>query len=211
VYRKPVPSFRGSKMNADVNYLMAVDRHDTAGLGRDVGIVYAVNSDALLALVPRTGDFVTMRVPYPMGFYTRNAHGRIDDAKAGWKGRGLWSSYMSYTVWHVEGDPGTTEPAEFAERNSWILCLLCVFRGESWVFFRASSACRCRRVSVIELVEEGVLLAVNAQNLYVKYSAPNPMFSEGGVSSMNAPVRNCVRMPPRVRCRSTAKASCRSG
>jgi hypothetical protein len=41
-----------------------------------------------------------------MGFYTRNAHGRIDDASAGWKGRGLWSSYMPYAVWHIEGGPG---------------------------------------------------------------------------------------------------------
>jgi hypothetical protein len=108
VYRKKVPALGGSQANADVNYLMAVDRHNTAGLGNNVPIAYAVNSDALLALLPQTGQFVMLRVPFPMGFYTRNAHGRIDDASAGWKGRGLWSSYMPYAVWHVEGGVGPT-------------------------------------------------------------------------------------------------------
>jgi hypothetical protein len=32
-----------------------------------------------------------MRVPYPLDFYTRNVDFRIDDPKAGWKGRGLWT------------------------------------------------------------------------------------------------------------------------
>jgi len=27
----------------------------------------AVNSDAMVALVPATGQFVTIRIPYPMG------------------------------------------------------------------------------------------------------------------------------------------------
>ncbi len=27
--------------------------------------------------------------------------------RAGWKGRGLWSSNMSYAIWHIEGEPGT--------------------------------------------------------------------------------------------------------
>jgi hypothetical protein len=107
VHRHGAASFQGAKFNADVNYLMAVDRHDTAGLGKDVPILYAVNSDALVMMLPQRNQFVTMRVPYPMGFYTRNAHGRIDDPKAGWKGRGLWSSYMPYAVWHVEGGTGT--------------------------------------------------------------------------------------------------------
>jgi hypothetical protein len=42
-----------------------------------------------------------------MGFYTRNAHGRIDDPRSGWEGRGLWSGYMPYTVWHIGGGAGT--------------------------------------------------------------------------------------------------------
>jgi hypothetical protein len=37
-----------------------------------------------------------------MGFFSRSSNVRIDDPKAGWKGKG-WSSYSTYTPWHVEG------------------------------------------------------------------------------------------------------------
>jgi hypothetical protein len=107
IHRHAAPAFQGTSANADVNYLMAIDRHDTAGLGKDAPILYAVNSDALVLWSRERNEFVTLRVPYPMGFYTRNAHGRIDDPRAGWKGRGLWSSYMPYAVWHIEGAVGT--------------------------------------------------------------------------------------------------------
>jgi hypothetical protein len=33
--------------------------------------------------------------------------GRIDDAKAGWKGRGLWSTVSSRTPFHMETGRGT--------------------------------------------------------------------------------------------------------
>ena len=107
VYRKAGPTFRGSSLNSDLNYLITVDTDDTVGLGRDVPMTYAVNSSALIALLPDSGEWVMLRVPYPLGFYTRNAHGRIDDPNAGWKGRGLWSANMSYAIWHIEGEPGT--------------------------------------------------------------------------------------------------------
>jgi len=38
------------------------------------------------------GHFVELRVPYPMGFFTKGLEGRIDDPGAGWKGRALWAS-----------------------------------------------------------------------------------------------------------------------
>ena len=108
LYRKTdLPTFEGTPYHADLNYLIMIDQHDTAGLGRDTVVTYPDNSDALLALRPQTGEFATLRVPYPMGFYTRQAHGRIDDVDAGWKGRALWSSVMSYAVWHQEGGEGT--------------------------------------------------------------------------------------------------------
>ena len=47
------------------------------------------NSDALLALNPQTDEWTTLRVPYPLGFYSRGMDGRIDDPNAGWKGRAL--------------------------------------------------------------------------------------------------------------------------
>ena len=63
-------------------------------------------SDALLALVG--GKFVTLRVPYPMGFYAKGLDGRIDDPAAGWKGKGLWSTYATRAPQHIEGGKGTT-------------------------------------------------------------------------------------------------------
>ena len=54
------------------------------------------------------GKFMTLRVPYPMGFYAKGLDGRIDDAKAGWKGRGLWSTYATRTPAHMEGGKGMT-------------------------------------------------------------------------------------------------------
>ena len=47
-----------------------------------------------------------MRVPYPMGFHSRGVDGRIDDPKAGWKGRGIYATYGADAAWHIEGGPG---------------------------------------------------------------------------------------------------------
>jgi hypothetical protein len=108
VYRKTdLPTLKGMPYHSDLNYLIMVDKHDTAGLGKNVPITYPNNSDALLALLPQSKEWVTLRVPYPLGFYTRQAHGRIDDPNAGWKGRGLWSTNMSYAIWHQEGSNST--------------------------------------------------------------------------------------------------------
>ncbi len=57
-------------------------------------------SDAYFALVD--GKFVTLRVPYPMGFFPKWAEGRIDDPKAGWKGRALWATNSTRTPFHSE-------------------------------------------------------------------------------------------------------------
>jgi hypothetical protein len=94
---------------SDESYLTQMDFHDTLGLGRDVPLYGNVNTDSLEVLVPKTGQFVTLRVPYPLGFFSRSAVGRIDDPKAGWKGKGLWSSFSTYAAWHVEGGKGTKQ------------------------------------------------------------------------------------------------------
>jgi hypothetical protein len=52
---------------------------------------------------------VHLRVPYPLGFYARSLDGRIDDAKAGWKGRGVWTSNNIVPIWHQETGEGSTE------------------------------------------------------------------------------------------------------
>jgi hypothetical protein len=78
-----------------------VDWFDTFGLGRNVPIASGNMSDAYFALVD--GKWVTLRVPYPMGFYAKWSEGRIDDPNAGWKGRSLWATYSTRTVFHLEG------------------------------------------------------------------------------------------------------------
>jgi len=110
VYRKPGPTFQGGvPVNSDLNYLIFVDRHGVLGLGKDVPMVGAVNSDAIVALVPQTGQFVTIRIPYPLGYYSRSMQGRIDDPNGGWKGRAFWTSYNPNTPWHMEGGKGTRD------------------------------------------------------------------------------------------------------
>jgi hypothetical protein len=104
----PGPKFKGSDVLADSFYHNWVDRHGALGLGKNVPIVNGTGSDSLIAFVPETKKFVTMRVPYPLDFYTRNMDGRIDDPNAGWKGRGLWAAENERVVWHVEGGKGTT-------------------------------------------------------------------------------------------------------
>jgi hypothetical protein len=56
-----------------------------------VPIATGNGNDALLARLPDSGKFVVLRVSYPMGFYAKGMDGRIDDPKAGWKGKGLWA------------------------------------------------------------------------------------------------------------------------
>ena len=110
VYTKPGPTFKGAPdLSTDMLYLSNIDHHDTLGLGKDVLLAGDVNADSFWVLMPQNGQMktLTLRVPYPLGFHSRHAAGRIDDPKAGWKGRGLWSSYSMYTPWHQEGGKGT--------------------------------------------------------------------------------------------------------
>ena len=110
LYPTPGPQMKGvtAAGSADFHYYNWVDQFDTLGLGANTPIANGTSSDALLALLPNTGEWVTLRVPYPLGFYTRGLDGRIDDREAGWKGRGVWASYDSVTNWHNEGGKGMT-------------------------------------------------------------------------------------------------------
>ncbi|MCZ6774772.1 MAG: carboxypeptidase regulatory-like domain-containing protein, partial [Proteobacteria bacterium] len=60
---------------------------------------------SLLALVNE--EILTLRVPYPMGFFAKGVDGRIDDADGGWKGRGLWTTFGARTPFHMETGKGT--------------------------------------------------------------------------------------------------------
>jgi hypothetical protein len=92
--------------SAESSYYTWVDQFDTFGLGRNVPIATGNANEALLALV--NDKFVLLRVPYPMGFYTKWMDGRIDDPATGWKGKGLWATYSTRAPFHVEGGKGTT-------------------------------------------------------------------------------------------------------
>ncbi len=113
LYRTPGPSFKGvSDMgSADSNYYNWVDQFDAFGMGKNVPIATGNGMDALEALDPATGKFTILRVPYPMGFFAKSMDARIDDPKAGWKGKGLWSAYSTRAPWHIEGGKGTTSKA----------------------------------------------------------------------------------------------------
>ena len=110
-YTVPGPNFRGDTVAAaaDSNYYNWSDKHNSLGLGENVQIATSNLGGALLALVD--GKWVVMRVPYPLGFYAKSINGRIDDPKAGWKGRGLWTGWSNRTPWHNEGGKGKTSMA----------------------------------------------------------------------------------------------------
>jgi hypothetical protein len=74
----------------------------TLGLGKDTVISTGTNSDSLLVFDPTTEQFTVIRIPYPRGMFTRGLDGRIDDAKAGWRGRGLWASNNTDGLVHTE-------------------------------------------------------------------------------------------------------------
>jgi len=108
LYPTPGPNFKNLKDSgsADSHYYDWVDQFDTLGLGKNTPIATGNNSDSLLALV--NGKFVVMRVPYPLGFFAKGMDGRIDDPKAGWKGKGVWTTWGTRTPFHSETGKGTT-------------------------------------------------------------------------------------------------------
>jgi hypothetical protein len=105
-YALPGPSFADVPgFSVESSYYTWVDQHNTLGMGANVPIATGNLFDGLHALV--AGKFVTLRIPYPLGFYAKGLDGRIDDAKAGWKGRGLWVTSGDRTPWLKEGGKGT--------------------------------------------------------------------------------------------------------
>jgi hypothetical protein len=108
LYPFPAPQIKGvsDSGSAEASYYCWVDQHDTLGLGKNVPVATGNGEDALMALVD--GKWVTLRVPYPIGFYAKGMDGRIDDPKGGWKGKGIWSTYATRAMAHVEGGKGTT-------------------------------------------------------------------------------------------------------
>lgn len=107
-YKTPGPGFvNAESSSADMHYYAWVDQFNTLGLGANVPMVMGSNSDSTIAFLPETREMVVIRMPYPLGFFTRLGDGRIDDEKIGWKGRGLWQGYSLIAPWHMEGGKGT--------------------------------------------------------------------------------------------------------
>ena len=76
--------------------------------GRQVFLPVSTGNENDGLITFKDGKMIVLRVPYPLGFYTRNLAGRIDDPKTGWKGKGLWADYGTNLPWHIEGGKGTT-------------------------------------------------------------------------------------------------------
>src|SRR5688572_4568209 len=107
-YTEPLPQLKGvtTPGSAEGSYYTWVDQFNSLGLGENVPINTGNESEGLLAL--KDGKWVVLRVPYPLGFYTKWMDGRIDDPNGGWKGRGLWATISTRAPFHMEGGKGTT-------------------------------------------------------------------------------------------------------
>jgi hypothetical protein len=103
LHTMPGPNFKGltESGSAEGSYYTWVDQFDIAGLGKNVPIATGNLNDSIMALVD--SKWVNLRVPYPVGFYTKWVEGRIDDANAGWKGKSLWTTTSTRTMFHLEG------------------------------------------------------------------------------------------------------------
>lgn len=108
LYPEPLPQLANVKESgsAEASYFTWVDQRNALGLGENTPINTGNASEGLLAL--HDGQWVILRVPYPMGFYTKWMDGRIDDPGAGWKGRGLWATVSTRAPFHMETGKGTT-------------------------------------------------------------------------------------------------------
>ena len=109
VHPLPGPNYLDSVSSASAEspYYAWVDRFDLLGTGsNNVPMVTGNESEALVALV--NGRMQTFRVPYPMGYYGKGFDGRIDDPGAGWKGKGVYSTFATRAPFHAETGKGTT-------------------------------------------------------------------------------------------------------
>jgi hypothetical protein len=103
LYSLPGPQFKDVKDggSAEGSYYVWTDRFNVMGLGRDTPFVMGNLNSSVMAFVD--GKFLNFVVPYPMGLHAKNVDARIDDESAGWKGRALWTTDGTRTMFHLEG------------------------------------------------------------------------------------------------------------
>jgi hypothetical protein len=108
LYPFPGPNYKNASENgsADSVYYDFVDRFDMLGAGKDVPLATGNQSEGLLALID--GKIITLRVPYPMGFFAKGIDGRIDNPNTGWKGKGVYTTIATRAPFHMEGGKGET-------------------------------------------------------------------------------------------------------
>ena len=105
-YPMPGPGFPELPQNsAESSYYTFVDQQNVSGLGANTPIITGNLYDGVHAFVG--GKWVTMRIPYPLGFFQKGFEGRIDNPRGGWKGRALWVPSGDRTPWHQEGGKGS--------------------------------------------------------------------------------------------------------
>ncbi|MYI74699.1 MAG: hypothetical protein F4057_05085 [Acidobacteria bacterium] len=111
LYAFPGPNFQGAveSASAESAYYNFTDRFNLLGVGENVPLATGNLSESVLALVD--DEFLTFRVPYPLGsFYAKGLDGRIDDPDAGWKGRAIWTTSGSRSPFHAEGGTANVAP-----------------------------------------------------------------------------------------------------
>jgi hypothetical protein len=116
LYQTDGPKFQGTDIPTEFHYFNWTDQFGVAGFGENIPMATGSNSDSILVLDPNTRKWVTMRVPYPLGFYARGLDARVETPNApilapanfaGWKDRAIYSNYGTHFVWHIEGGKGT--------------------------------------------------------------------------------------------------------
>jgi hypothetical protein len=105
------PTYANSPYKTTESYLVYMDRWNSLGLGENVPTYASMNTDSLEVFDPKSKQFISLRVPYPLSYFARSGTGRIDNPNTGWKGKGFWSSYSTYASWHIEGGKGTLPKA----------------------------------------------------------------------------------------------------
>src|SRR5437879_4616735 len=78
-YAEPLPQLQGVSTpgSAEASYYTWVDQFGALGLGTNLPIDTGNGSEGLLVL--KDGKWIVLRVPYPMGFYSKWMDGRIDE------------------------------------------------------------------------------------------------------------------------------------
>ena len=111
LYPFPGPNYKGAtdSGSSESAYYNFTDRFNLLGVGENVPLATGNLSESVLALVD--GEFLTFRVPYPLGsFFGKGLDGRIDDPDAGWKGRAIWTTSGSRAPFHAEGGTERVAP-----------------------------------------------------------------------------------------------------